>query len=87
VPLADIEEHVRTESDDATGRSFPLTFLRTARIGATDYWIWQFHEPGRGDGYALVALWPPKLTIIDCDDTFDMTPEQYILATHFQIEP
>jgi hypothetical protein len=87
VPLADVQEHVRIESDDGTVKSFPLTFLRTARIGATEYWIWRFHEPGRGDGYALVAFWPPKLRITECDDTFDMTPEQYILAAHFEIEP
>jgi hypothetical protein len=87
VPYADVVEHVQTEFDDGTRAEFPLTFLRTASIGSTSYWIWRFNDPSRGGGYVLVALWPPNLTVTECDDTFGMTPEQFILATHFNIEP
>jgi hypothetical protein len=88
VPREHIIEHVATEADDGTSihPSEPV-FLRTAKIGKTHYWIWSFNDPRRGDGYVVVGLWPSGEAIIDCDDTFDMTPEQYLVADHFQIEP
>lgn len=88
VPYRQVLEHVTTEFDDGTSKRLSKpTFLRTARVGATSYWIWRFNDPSRGDGYILVSLWPPNLAVTECDDTFDMTPEQFIVATHFKIEP
>jgi hypothetical protein len=81
-------EHVTTEFDDRIGKRLSEpAFLRTARIGATSYWIWRFNDPSRGDGYIVVSLWPPNIAATECDDTFGMTPEQFIVATHFNIEP
>ena len=88
VPYEQILEHVSTESDDGTNKQLSEpAFLRTARVGATSYWIWRFNDPTRGDGYILVSLWPPNVAVTECDDTFDMTPEQFIVATHFKIDP
>jgi hypothetical protein len=86
VPLSEVTEHVTSEFDDGTSISLPLRFLRTAKIGKTAYWIWTFHDPRRGNGYAVVALWDGDRMLTDCDDSFDMTPEQFIVALHFQIE-
>ena len=88
VPWEHIIQHATTEADDGTPT--PLSepvFARTAKIGQTSYWIWRFNDPRRGGGYIVVGLWPNGRTLIDADDTFDMTPEQYLVATHFQIEP
>lgn len=87
VPYEEVLEHVTTEFDDGTRKQLSPTFLRTARVGATSYWIWKFNDPGRGDGYILVSFWPPDVAATECDDTFDMTPEQFIVASHFKIEP
>ena len=88
VPREEIPEHAATESDDGTETqlSEPV-FVRTARIGQTHYWIWKFNDPRRGDGYIVVGLWPGGHAMVECDDTFDMTPEQYLVASHFRIEP
>ena len=88
VPYEHVLEHVTTEFDDGTPKQLSEpTFLRTAQVGATSYWIWKFNDPDRGDGYILVSLWPGNVACTECDDTFDMTPEQFIVATHFKIEP
>ena len=81
-------EHATDEADDGTDtRLSGPVFLRTAKIGQTSYWIWRFNDPRRGDGYIVAALWPDGRKLVESDDTFDMTPEQYLIATHFQIEP
>ena len=88
VPREHIIEHAVTEADDGSGAvlSEPV-FVRTAQIGQTQYWLWKFNDPRRGDGYVVVALWPGGHAKISCDDTFDMTPEQFLVATHFELEP
>jgi hypothetical protein len=88
VPREHIIEHATTEFDDGTDTKLSEPeFLRTARIGGTQYWVWKFNDPRRGDGYIVVGLWPNGQTVTEADDTFDMTPEQYLVASHFQIEP
>jgi hypothetical protein len=87
IPFADVIEHVQTEYDDGSGTRLQLIFVRTAKIGSTSYWIWRFTDPSHGDWYALVSFWPPKLAVTECDDAFDMTPEQFIVASHRKIEP
>ena len=88
IPREEIIEHATVESDDGTPTklSEPV-FLRTAKIGETSYWIWKFNDPRRGDGYIAVGLLPGGRALLWCDDTFDMTPEQFLVAEHFQIEP
>jgi hypothetical protein len=88
VPFEQVLEHAATEFDDGTDKpQMHLTFLRTARIAETSYWIWTFSDPEDGESYVLVSLWPPNIACIECDDTFEMTPEQFIVATHFKLEP
>jgi hypothetical protein len=88
VPYEHVLEHVTTEFEDGMPKQLtePI-FLRTARVGATSYWTWKFNAPDRGAGYILVSLWPGNVACTECDDTFDMTPEQFIVAAHFKIEP
>jgi hypothetical protein len=75
VPYEHVREHVTTEFDDGTPKQLSEPeFLRTARVGATSYWIWKFNDPDRGDGYILVSLWPSNLAVTD-------------VASHFKIEP
>jgi hypothetical protein len=82
-----VREHAGTEFEDGTGKKLSEPrFLRTARVGETSYWIWGFNDPERGDGYILASLWPPNQAVLECDETFDMTPEQYIVAVHFKLE-
>jgi hypothetical protein len=88
VPYEHVLEHLTTEFGDGAAKHLAEpAFLRTARVGATSYWIWKFNDPNGGEGYILVSLWPKNLACIECDETFGMTPEQFIVATHFKIEP
>ena len=86
VPLNDIVEHVETEEMELK-QPPALKFLRTALIAQTRYWIWTYTDNDGNANYAVAALWPNGQTLTHCDGTFDMTPEQYLLASHFDIEP
>jgi hypothetical protein len=92
VPMSEILEHVEIEAPGESGSSVsgtvgPLRFARTARIGETRFWMWTFQN-GRGEpSYAHVEAWPDGTTIIDCDDTFNMTIDQYLMASYFRLEP
>ena len=85
ISLDMIVEHVETEEMELK-QPPSMRFLRTALIGKTRYWIWTYNDNEGDPNYAVAAHWPDGNTITHCDGTFDMTPEQYILATHFEIE-
>ncbi len=86
VPLNEIVEYVETEEMELK-QPPSLQFLRTALIAQTRYWIWTYTDNDNNPSYAVVAQWPNGSILTHCDGTFDMTPEQYLLATHFDIEP
>jgi hypothetical protein len=85
VATADMVEHVDTEEMGASSPRSSVEFIRTALIGHVKYWIWKYNN-GDGDAnYALVSEWPGGRTVTMCDWTYDMTPEQFMIAQHFQI--
>jgi hypothetical protein len=51
------------EGDALTGDD--LVFLRTARVGDSEYWFWSFTEPDSGDAaYAWVEVKPRRLRVL-----------------------
>lgn len=80
---------------------FNLTFLRTATLDNASYWIWGFKDGNDADSYMLVGVWRnvpgerpawtegsrrPEETLLSYDEAFDLTPEQFIVAEHFDID-
>lgn len=58
VPVEDLLEYLADEVPDGESlTNADLTFLRTARLSGTDYWVWRFAEPGTkgGSAYATVS--------------------------------
>jgi hypothetical protein len=85
VPMEDIVEYVDTEELGASSPPSSPEFIRTALIGQTKYWIWKYNNGDGEANYALASEWPGARTLTMCDWTYNMTPEQFILAQHFQI--
>ena len=59
-----------------------LKFLRTALVGKTVYWIWEFVTGGQ-KAYATATQDENGDTSVGCDtNDYNLTPEQYILADY-----
>ena len=62
---------------------FKLEFVRTAQVEATRYWVWKFTDSGGSECYALIELRPDDQTVTGYDESFGLTPEQFILGVHY----
>ena len=87
VPLTDL---LRYLGDEAPGgealAADDLSFLRTAQVEDTRYWIWRFNEPGGSDAaYATVSDGPKGATLGYGDDFYGLTPEQFMLGDYHQV--
>lgn len=61
-----------------------LTFLRTALVEETVYWIWEFISQGEKT-YATATQDTNGDTSLGCDtDLYNLTPEQYILGDYHE---
>jgi hypothetical protein len=63
-----------------------LTFLRTAQVEDTRYWIWRFTEPDGNLAYATCSVGPDGAQTVGYDDDYyGLTPEQFILGDYHQV--
>jgi hypothetical protein len=63
-----------------------LSFIRTAEVKGTQYWIWSFHEPGGGDAFATVRREPDGANVIGFDTNYyQLSPEQFILGSYYRV--
>lgn len=82
--MAEIQDYLRIEDADAESvESRDLTFLRTALVDKTKYWIWEYYEQDGAHCYVTVALESDGQDCLGMDgDWHNLTPEQYILADY-----
>jgi hypothetical protein len=88
VPVSDLLEYLAMEVPDGDSLSAEqLTFLRTADVEGTQYWIWRFREPDGDNAYATVSVAPggSRTTIGYDADYYGLTPEQFILGDYHQV--
>ena len=62
---------------------FQPQFVRTALVEATQYWIWRFTDSRGSECYVLVDVRPDGTVCTGYDESFGLTPEQCILAVHY----
>lgn len=62
-----------------------LTFLRTALVDQTRYWIWSFDEPDGDRAYATVSAGPEGVSVGYETDYYGLTPEQFILGDYHDV--
>jgi hypothetical protein len=62
---------------------FQLEFMRTAFVEGTGYWIWRFTDSGGLESYVMVDLRPDGVACTGYDESFGLTPTQFILAAHY----
>ena len=78
--INDVVEYVVTEGEDVFEED--LTFLRSALVEDTRFWIWEFTDNGDEKHYATVSERPGKPISLGYDIADGLTPEQAILADY-----
>jgi len=79
-----IFEYVRIESADTNkAASDRLAFLRTARIGKTKYWLWNYTESDGEMTYVFFRQNPDGSTVLGLSGPNGLSPEQYLLADYY----
>jgi len=64
---------------------FELKFLRTALVNETKYWIWGFLDENDTECYVTVSLPNGGPSCTGYNESFGLTPEQFIVANYFKI--
>ena len=86
VPLGDLLSYLAIEVPDGESLAAEdLTFLRTALVDQTRYWIWSFDEPGGGRAYATVSAGSEGVTVGYELDYYGLTPEQFLLGDYHNV--
>lgn len=89
VPMKDILEYLSYEapggehSGSAEVIEFRLEFVRTALVEQTRYWIWRFTDADGRESYLTVGVDAGGQEIMSYDETFGLSPEQRIIAEHY----
>jgi len=83
VPMRKIMSYLRLEGVDRRIKARDLQFLRTARVGDRDCWIWRFEEQVCADAYVTVWRGPDGALCVGYGgNSHGLTPEQYIYGEH-----
>ncbi len=90
VPMSEILEYLGQEAPGGADSGsdevidFQLEFMRTAMVKAKRYWLWRFADVEDTECYVLVELSSNRQTVTGYDESFGLTPEQFILAAHYE---
>lgn len=77
----ELVEYMQLEGEEIDRDS--LKFLRSARLNEWSYWIWEVELPEGDKGYATAALGNNQQRLSYDQDWNGLTPEQFLLADHF----
>ncbi len=65
---------------------FDLHFIRTAQVNRSKYWLWGFKDERNTDCYAAVQATPNGENVLGYDESFGLTPEQWLVLDYYQDE-
>jgi hypothetical protein len=90
VSMQDILEYLDYEAPGGTFTGepdfdFDPKFIRTAKVKDAVYWIWKFVDGHGTESYVTVAIDADARSCLAYDDSFGLTPEQFIMADYFDI--
>jgi hypothetical protein len=82
----DVEAPGGKESGSSRVIQFDLRFLRTALVNNSKYWLWGFKDERDSDCYVAVRQTPDGDSILGYDETFGLTPEQWMVMDYYDEE-
>ena len=91
IPMNEIIEYLNYEApggEHAGGNSvieFKLAFLRNVLVNDVKYWIWKFYDEDNTESYVVVSYNDKNEICTSYDESFGLTPEQFINADYFEI--
>ncbi len=92
IPMAEILEYLDVEapggslSGSEDVMEFALQFVRTALVNNSKYWIWRFEADDNLDCYVAARQEVRGDTILGFDETFGLTPEQWLVLDYYNDE-
>jgi hypothetical protein len=86
VEYLDVEAPGGSESGCSRVIQFDLRFIRTALVNNTKYWLWGFKDERDSDCYVAVQQTPDGDIILGYDETFGLTPEQWMVMDYYDEE-
>ncbi len=79
----DVEAPGGSESGSEKVVQFELRFVRTALVNDSKYWLWSFTADEGLECYVAVQLAPNGDSILGFDETFGLTPEQWLVMDYY----
>ncbi len=79
----DVEAPGGSQSGSENVIEFDLKFIRTAQVNRSKYWIWGFKADEGIDCYVAVQLDEHGDSILGFDETFALTPEQWLVMDYY----
>ena len=80
VSIDEIQDYIKTE--DNLTRKVKLHFIRTACLNGIVFWLWKYRV-GRVSSYLSVIREPDGRVILGNEDTYDLTPEQFLVCEYY----
>jgi hypothetical protein len=86
ISVTEVMDHVRRESADLDdSKEESLRFIRTAQVEGSRCWLWSYTESDGEVCYAFFRESTDGDTFLSLTSTSDLTPEQYLLADHYDL--
>ncbi len=79
----DVEAPGGSESGSSKVIQFDLRFVRTALVNNIKYWLWRFKDERGTDCYVAVQLRPDGQDVLGYDESFGLTPEQWLVLDYY----
>ena len=80
VSIDEIQDYIKIE--DNLTRKVKLHFIRTACLNGIVFWLWKYRV-GRVSSYLSVIREPDGRVILGNEDTYDLTPEQFLVCEYY----
>jgi hypothetical protein len=79
----DVEAPGGSQSGSENVIEFDLQFVRTALVNECKCWLWRFKADEDLDCYAAVQLRPNGDTVLGFEESFGLTPEQWLVLDYY----
>lgn len=84
IPIDRVLDYVTKESADTCGAaSDRLAFVRTAQVVGNRYWLWRYVESDGAVCFVFVRINDGTQVKMGLSSPNGLSPEQYLLADHF----
>ena len=82
----DVEAPGGSQSGSGRVIRFEIRFIRTAQVNGSKYWLWGFKDERDTVCYVAVQATPDGESVLGYDESFGLTPEQWLVLDYYEDE-